>query len=822
MNKLFTKIAALALGAAMVVGVGVAAGVKELVPVYADSDYSEVMVSSSSSSYYSSGYFTGTTGTNKATWTGSHFSAEQLKNSSSNAVSLSYAEIRVYASHSFTVTPDSGYEIDSVVCEATTAAYATAIGGSSLTNCTKATSSTTVTLTPTDGSSTVGFTNSAQSRIKTITVNYSEASTATLSSIALSGSMTNTSYTTADAWDPTGLIVTGTYSDSSTKNLTAGASFTYYNSSDVEVATPKDLGVGSSQTLKVVASYTGVSDTAKYTASSSITVTKATEYELVTDPSKLTKGTTFMFVANSTVTKAMQQSRTTSNAASSVADVTLSDSFNSGSVAISANATIFTLDGSAGAWKIKNGDNQLGFTGTSNNNMQFNESQTDTFKIATQSGYLLSVESNTQSGRKLQYNYNSGSPRFSNYNGGQTYIYMFANIAEVSYGTTDHISVSTTPQTEFAVGETFNSTGLAITAWDGADESTANSKSVEVTSVSLAGTTFADADIGANTVTVTYTESGTDYTTTYGIYVYAAATYELVTEEPSGGWAGSYLITSEVSTATEAIPTTGTYAMKSSLENFDVVGNYASVTPVTSEGVTTITAGQHLQWSIASYSTGYSIQGHSGKYIGWNSSSNNGLNTSASALVNTISISSGNATILCSAGTKGLTLNSASGQFRYYSNSTVKLYKLVESSEATTYAQTFLNDLGSVCDAGGDSDIADLQLAWASLAIDFDALSNADKQLFTQGTADESGDVINQALALYDYVASKYSTRLESEDCSSYNFMSRSITPVSSGRLVADSLFGSDSTGTIAIVIVSVIGVSALGGFFFLRKRKEI
>ena len=639
----------------------------------------------------------------------------------------------------------------------------------------------------------------------------------TVSSLEISGTLTNSSYYTNGAWDPTGLTVTATYSNSSTADVTSSVTWTY------NPATPAAMGTGANQNLTITAEFSGESDD----IIQQVSVSSAPTFTLVTDPSTLTSGTTFIFVAQSTVTKAMKQSKTTANAASEVADVTLSDSFNNGSVATSTEATVFTLGGSTGSWTIKNGDNQLGFTGTSNNNMKFNETMTDTFSITTQSGYLLSVESNSYSGRKLQFNYNNGSPRFSNYNGGQTYVYMFAMIAEVSFGETDHISIATMPESEFAVGDTFNSTGLSILAWDGNNEATANSKTVDVTSVSLSGTTFTDSDIGSNSVTVTYTESGNNFTTSYSIYVYASATYELVTEEPEGGWSGSYLITYTVSSATTAIPETGTYAMRASLTNFDVVGNFVKVTPVTAGGKTTITAGQHLQFSIASYSTGYSIAGHSGKFIGWGSASSNGLTTSDSALLNSISYDTTEdaTSILCSAGTKGLTLNTSSGQFRYYSNAFVQLYKLVESSEANAYAAEFLELMSTganpACVADGSSDIEDLKVAWAILFADFNDLSNADKQLFTQGSADESGDDIAKTLALYDYVCGKYGTNLESQDCNNYNFMSRSVTPIGGQNLLLNTVIGNNANTITVIVIISLVSVTAIGGYFFIKRRQE-
>ena len=813
------------LGGVMALGVGIAVGVK------AATNKEAVQVNAAETSFdFSKGNFSN----NTITWSDDHLTIFQKNVSGNSNPNSNYiSNPRWYAGHKVTFTPASGESVDSVKITCTSASYATALNNGTWTNASHSVSSAVVTITPIDGTAEFTVTLSSQSRISALSYEYSAQSTATLSSIALSGSMARTDYTTADQWDPAGLVVTGTYSDSTTKDLTAGSTFTYYNSTDTEVATPKALGVGDGQTLKVVASYEGVSDTAKYVASTSINVTKATEYELVTDVSKLTKGTKFILVgtdsySGATYTRAMTQSRTTANSASSVTTVELSDSFNNGSVATSASATIFTLGGSAGAWTIKNGDNQLGFTGTDNNNMQFNENQTDTFKITSYSGALLSIESNTQSGRKLQYNVNRGNPRFSNYSGNQTYLYMFADIAEVSYGTTDHISITGLPETEFAVGDTFSSEGIAITAWDGADEETTNPKTVGTYTTSFDGVTFTDSDIGSKTVTVTYEEDGSSFTDTYDIYVYAAATYELVTEEPTDGWAGSYLITYTVSGSTSEKITDGTYAMKSSLDNYDIVGNYSSVTPITADGVTTITAGQHLQFSIAAYSTGYSIQGQSGKFIGWNNSEKNGLTTSDTALINTLSISGEDVTILCSAGTKGLTLNTTSGQFRYYSNATVQLYKLVESNAASDYADKFLDLLSTgdnpVCnvDEAGNvlTNLDDLKAAWAILASDFNALSNADKEIFIQGTADETGENINRALALYAHIAAAYGTRLESEDCENFNFMNRTIVPLSNSVLPCIGDFSEDGSMISIIAVASLVSVVAIGGYFFLKKKK--
>ena len=133
---------------------------------------SKTLVSYSGSSFYTDGAITGVSGTNSASWTADAFTMVQKKNSSSNAVALNYAEIRVYASHSIVFTPSTGSTITSIVATATTTGYATALGGSSIANCTKSVSGSTVTITPTNGTEAITITNSAQSRLKTIVVNY--------------------------------------------------------------------------------------------------------------------------------------------------------------------------------------------------------------------------------------------------------------------------------------------------------------------------------------------------------------------------------------------------------------------------------------------------------------------------------------------------------------------------------------------------------------------------------------------------------------------------------------------------------------------------
>lgn len=90
---------------------------------------------------------------------------------------------------------------------------------------------------------------------------YTAPAAITVESIEISGSMTKTSYTTAEQWDPTGLTVTANFSNSTSSDVTASVTWSYYNSSDVEKATPNAFGEATGQTLKIKATYEGEEDT---------------------------------------------------------------------------------------------------------------------------------------------------------------------------------------------------------------------------------------------------------------------------------------------------------------------------------------------------------------------------------------------------------------------------------------------------------------------------------------------------------------------------------------------------------------------------------
>lgn len=389
-----------------------------------------------------------------------------------------------------------------------------------------------------------------------------------------------------------------------------------------------------------------------------------------------------------------------------------------------------------------------------------------------------------------------------------------------SFGTLDHISISSLPNTVYHVGETYSSTGLAVTAYDGADESTANFKDVTtLVETDLDDPTpFVESDVPGFDCDVQYTGDGGSDITSFHVYVYALVEYELVTSEPTD-WSGEYLL---VSSYTDASEVTHTVAINSSLTNFDQPLNFKEVT-VSGNSITT---GQELEWTFASFESGYSLQGKNGKYAYGNS--NNRFMTSDSAQQLTISFASNIATITGATG-YNLRMNSSTAggeRFGFYNTGTadIQLYKLVESSTADAYAQTFLGAI--VCDATGASEPTYnwkeegvTRWSWSLLATEYDTLSATDKEQFRLGVASSTGSNIEKALAVYDYIVGKYNKGMGKT--SEYpDFMERDPSPI--GAINNALLKNVNTENTIAIVVViSTISVSAIGGYFFLRKRKE-
>ena len=151
------------------------------------------------------------------------------KNTGSTAVNNylppAQSTTRLYTGNKLTFAPKGSNKISGISFTASTAGYAEALGNATWTNATVAVNDLIVTVTPADVTQDVVAVLGATTGFHAILVSYGDA--ATVSSIAVSGAMTNTSYKVGDNWNPAGLVVTATYSDNTTSDVTSRVTWTY-------------------------------------------------------------------------------------------------------------------------------------------------------------------------------------------------------------------------------------------------------------------------------------------------------------------------------------------------------------------------------------------------------------------------------------------------------------------------------------------------------------------------------------------------------------------------------------------------------------------
>ena len=192
-------------------------------------------------------------------------------------------------------------------------------------------------------------------------------------------------------------------------------------------------------------------------------------------------------------------------------------------------------------------------------------------------------------------------------------------------------------------------------------------------------------------VSAWYTVYGVDSEIVDEVYLYSEAVdvpagqYWKVTASDQPLEAGKYLIVYEVPAASGSplrdAASTSVLAFNGSLETLDATGNNVE-TPCNGDEIELDETADNYYFTITP--TGdqedtYTIQSASGLYIGNSSTSKNQIETSASPLVNTITIDEDGNAIITAEGGKVLRYNSTSGQDRFrYMNATssnpVKLY----------------------------------------------------------------------------------------------------------------------------------------------------
>lgn len=136
----------------------------------------------------------------------------------------------------------------------------------------------------------------------------------------------------------------------------------------------------------------------------------------------------------------------------------------------------------------------------------------------------------------------------------------------------------------------------------------------------------------------------------------------------------------------------------------------------------------------------------------------------------------------------------------------------VALAEADEWAQTFLTEV--TCSGSGSI----TKDGWTTVSGTYSGLSSAAKGIFTSivSGGDDSGTYAEIAVCRYDYIVHKYGTTAKPD------FMGRIAAGKLSVAVRVNPIANNVNNGsTLIVVIVSAVSVSIIGGYIFLKRRKD-
>lgn len=136
-----------------------------------------------------------------------------------------------------------------------------------------------------------------------------------------------------------------------------------------------------------------------------------------------------------------------------------------------------------------------------------------------------------------------------------------------------------------------------------------------------------------------------------------------------------------------------------------------------------------------------------------------------------------------------------------------------DGAKALAFGTSFLNKTATACTDGTKDNSEALKTIWTTLNTEFNALSDSAKKLVKGAVANNAGTDLEKAMARYDHIVKRYSAvHTEIDD-----FIGRGVT-----TSLTNQLFKANTTNNIMVIsLIACASVATIGGFFFIRKRKE-
>ena len=131
------------------------------------------------------------------------------------------------------------------------------------------------------------------------------------------------------------------------------------------------------------------------------------------------------------------------------------------------------------------------------------------------------------------------------------------------------------------------------------------------------------------------------------------------------------------------------------------------------------------------------------------------------------------------------------------------------------WCQDFVDNYA--CNAAGTS--APSTSSWTEFANKFSVLSASEKADALAAEANEEGTLLEQAMAKYDYIVGKYN---KGQGLTAYNdYINRNPLPIGGISLRGSVFFNETNTIVAVIIIASMVAIAGIGSYLLIRRRKE-
>lgn len=164
-----------------------------------------------------------------------------------------------------------------------------------------------------------------------------------------------------------------------------------------------------------------------------------------------------------------------------------------------------------------------------------------------------------------------------------------------------------------------------------------------------------------------------------------------------------------------------------------------------------------------------------------------------------------------------ITLRGFTSWYNNFQLTMTGLVEAVESYTAEDFSQDLLDQTDAVCTGfkDGDNNHDALVEIWSDLASadKYPSLPTAQKTILAEAERNESGTVVEQAMARYDYLTGKYGLS---------NFINGRTPVVVAGSQLISTANMNNNSSTIVIVVVALTSITSIGVLLVIKRKRSL